>query len=155
MRANPLFKPLEGVSPENLDFFGPKWHFLHSLPFQGPKKAVLCIRDVCPRSRIMIFTHPRSRSWISDLGSRSRIQKQQKKRGGGGVKKAPDAGYGSTTQQKSLDLQGPPPSNGPCYECCPHQNHYVHRHINNRYIVVMSLFISKLFCTKGCMGGGE
>jgi hypothetical protein len=25
------------------------------------------------------------------------------------------------------------PSNGPCNGCCPHQNHYVTRHINKRY----------------------
>ncbi len=47
-------------------------------------KALLRIRDVCPGSRILIFTHPGSR--ISDHGSRipdlgSRIQKQQQKRG--------------------------------------------------------------------------
>jgi len=28
MRANPLHGQLEGVGPENLDFFGPKWHML-------------------------------------------------------------------------------------------------------------------------------
>jgi hypothetical protein len=39
--------------------------------------AVLRIRDVYPESRLLIFTHPRSR--IPDLGSR--IQKQQQKRG--------------------------------------------------------------------------
>ncbi len=32
-----ITRPLEGVDPENLDFFGPKWHSLRSLPFQGPK----------------------------------------------------------------------------------------------------------------------
>ncbi len=36
--------------------------------------------------------------------------------------------------QKSLDFQAPPPSNGPCNGYCPPQNHYVPRHINNRYI---------------------
>jgi hypothetical protein len=36
---NPLLGPLEGVVPENLDFFGPKWHLLRSWPFQGPKKS--------------------------------------------------------------------------------------------------------------------
>ncbi len=44
MRENPLLGPLEGVGPENLDFFGPKWsrlsrcHFRaqKSLNFQGP-----------------------------------------------------------------------------------------------------------------------
>jgi hypothetical protein len=35
-RANSLHGPLEVVGPENLDFFGPKWHSLRSLPFQGP-----------------------------------------------------------------------------------------------------------------------
>jgi len=29
---------------------------------------------------------------------------------------------------------GPTPSNGPGNRCCPHQNHYVPSHINNRYI---------------------
>jgi hypothetical protein len=29
---------------------------------------------------------------------------------------------------------GPTPSSGPCIEYCLHQNHYVLRHINNRYI---------------------
>jgi hypothetical protein len=37
---------------------------------------------------------------------------------------------------KSLDLQGPPPppSNGPSKWICPHQNHYIPRRVNNRYI---------------------
>jgi hypothetical protein len=35
MPENPLPRPLE-VGPENLDFFGAKWHWLRSLPFQGP-----------------------------------------------------------------------------------------------------------------------
>ncbi len=40
MGENPLLGPSEGVGPENLDFFwGPKWHLLCSLPFQGPKKT--------------------------------------------------------------------------------------------------------------------
>ena len=30
MRANRFRGPLEGVGPENLDFFGPKWHSLRS-----------------------------------------------------------------------------------------------------------------------------
>ncbi len=38
-RATSLLGALEGVGPENLDFFGPKWHSLCSLPFQGPKKS--------------------------------------------------------------------------------------------------------------------
>jgi hypothetical protein len=33
--ATSLLRALEGVGPENLDFFGPKWH---SLARQGPKK---------------------------------------------------------------------------------------------------------------------
>jgi hypothetical protein len=31
-------------------------------------------------------------------------------------------------------LEGVGPSTGPCNGCCPHQSHYVLRHINNRYI---------------------
>ncbi len=34
--ATSLLRALEGVGPENLDFFGPKWYSLRSLPFQGP-----------------------------------------------------------------------------------------------------------------------
>jgi hypothetical protein len=38
MLANLFLGPLiEEVSPENLDFFGPKWHSFSSLPFQGPE----------------------------------------------------------------------------------------------------------------------
>jgi hypothetical protein len=29
MGANPLLSSLEGMGPESLDFFGPKWHSLH------------------------------------------------------------------------------------------------------------------------------
>ncbi len=54
-------------------FFGPKWHSLRSLLFQGPK---------------------------------------------------------------SLDFQAPPPLQWPSKWICPHQNHYVPRHIKNRYIIV-------------------
>jgi hypothetical protein len=36
--ATSLLGALEGVGPENLDFFGPKWQLLRSLPFQGPKR---------------------------------------------------------------------------------------------------------------------
>ncbi len=32
------------------------------------------------------------------------------------------------------EISGPIPSNGPRNEYCLHQNHYVSRHINNRYI---------------------
>ncbi len=35
---HPFRGPLEGVGPENLDFFGPKWHSIRSWPFQGQKK---------------------------------------------------------------------------------------------------------------------
>jgi hypothetical protein len=34
---HPLLGPLDGVGPENLNFFGPKWHLLSSWPFQGQK----------------------------------------------------------------------------------------------------------------------
>ncbi len=37
MRANPLLGLFEGVGPENLHFFGPKWHSLCLLPFRAPK----------------------------------------------------------------------------------------------------------------------
>ncbi len=36
---HPLLGPLDGVGPENLHFFGPKWHLLSLWPFQGPKKS--------------------------------------------------------------------------------------------------------------------
>ncbi len=35
--ATSLLEALEGVGPENLDFFGPKWASL--VQFQGPKKS--------------------------------------------------------------------------------------------------------------------
>ncbi len=35
-----------------------------------------------------------------------------------------------------------PPSNGPYNGRCPHQNHYVPRHINNSYIVNMNSLCS-------------
>jgi hypothetical protein len=31
---------------ENLDFFGPKWHLLHSLPFQAQRPKVLIFRTL-------------------------------------------------------------------------------------------------------------
>jgi hypothetical protein len=40
-RATSLFGAMERVGPENLDFFGPKWHSLCLLPFQGPKKVLI------------------------------------------------------------------------------------------------------------------
>jgi hypothetical protein len=36
MGVNPLLGPLEGVGPENLDFFGPKQHLLELRSFQDP-----------------------------------------------------------------------------------------------------------------------
>ncbi len=42
-RAIPLLGALEGVGPGNLDFFGPKWHSLRLLQFQGPKKVSIFI----------------------------------------------------------------------------------------------------------------
>jgi hypothetical protein len=56
---------------DKLDFFGPEWHSLCSLPFKGQKVSI---------------------------------------------------------------FRAPPLSNAPCKEWCPNQNHYVPRHINNRYI---------------------
>ncbi len=41
VEANSLLGALEAMGPENLKIFGPKWHLLLSLPFHGPKKAVL------------------------------------------------------------------------------------------------------------------
>jgi hypothetical protein len=42
MGANSLLGPLAGVGPENLDFFGPKWHFFASLvAISGPKKVLI------------------------------------------------------------------------------------------------------------------
>jgi hypothetical protein len=38
MGANTLLRPLEEAGPENLNFFGAKWHLLRSMPFQGPKR---------------------------------------------------------------------------------------------------------------------
>ncbi len=38
---NPLLRALERLAPKNIEFFGPKWHSLHSLPFQGPKKVAI------------------------------------------------------------------------------------------------------------------
>jgi hypothetical protein len=35
--ATSLLGALEGVGPENLDFFGPKWHSLHSCHFRAQK----------------------------------------------------------------------------------------------------------------------
>jgi hypothetical protein len=37
MGANPFSGPLAAMGPENLDFFGPKWHSLCSWLFQGKK----------------------------------------------------------------------------------------------------------------------
>ncbi len=34
----------------------------------------------------------------------------------------------------NLDFFGPKWHHGPCNGCCPHQNHNVPRHINNKYI---------------------
>jgi hypothetical protein len=39
MGANNLLGPVEGMGPENVDFFGPKLHSINSVPFQGPKKS--------------------------------------------------------------------------------------------------------------------
>jgi hypothetical protein len=38
------------------------------------------------------------------------------------------------SEPKKSRFSGPTPSNGPCKRCCPHQNHYIPRHINNSYI---------------------
>jgi hypothetical protein len=46
MRANPLLGTLEGLSPENLDFFGPKWH--SPLPM-ALKIDVAHIKIISPR----------------------------------------------------------------------------------------------------------
>jgi hypothetical protein len=39
MRENPSLRPLEGVGPENHEFFGPKLHSLHFVAISGPKKS--------------------------------------------------------------------------------------------------------------------
>jgi hypothetical protein len=58
MRTNPLLRPLEGVGPENLNFFGIKWHSFRaqkSLSFQGPplpmalEMNVACIKIIFSR----------------------------------------------------------------------------------------------------------
>jgi hypothetical protein len=38
-RVNPILWPLEGVGPENLNTFGPKWHSLYSLPKKFPSNG--------------------------------------------------------------------------------------------------------------------
>jgi hypothetical protein len=35
--------------------------------------------------------------------------------------------------QKKSRFSGPAPANDPCNGSCPHQNHYVPGHTNNRY----------------------
>ncbi len=53
---------------------------------------------------------------------------------------------------KKVAISGPVPSNVSRNGYRPHQNHYVPRHIKNRYInsYYILLLISKLCCTKGC-----
>jgi hypothetical protein len=48
MGTNLLLGPLGGVELENLDFFGSKWHLLCLLPFQGPKKSLVCLSPPLP-----------------------------------------------------------------------------------------------------------
>jgi hypothetical protein len=38
MRENPLLGPLEGVCPENIDFFWPKWQLSSLDAISGPEK---------------------------------------------------------------------------------------------------------------------
>jgi hypothetical protein len=46
-RANSLLGALEGVSPENLNFFGfKKWHLLRSQPIQGPPLPMPLVMDL-------------------------------------------------------------------------------------------------------------
>jgi hypothetical protein len=45
MWENPLLGPVEEVGPENLDFFGPKWHLLRSLPLMAAPKSSF---NYCP-----------------------------------------------------------------------------------------------------------
>ncbi len=57
MRANPLLGPLEVVGPKNLEFFGPIWHSLGSLPknsidFQGPPLSMALVNY-----RIFLLRH--------------------------------------------------------------------------------------------------
>jgi hypothetical protein len=53
------------------------------------------------------------------------------------------ASWGQMALALTVAISGPkkvsifrahPPSSGPCNGCCPHQNHYVLRHIKKRYI---------------------
>jgi hypothetical protein len=43
--ANPLLGPLEEVGPENIDFFGPKWHLSSLVAISGPKKVPSHIKN--------------------------------------------------------------------------------------------------------------
>jgi len=45
MQANPLLRALEGAGPE-ISTFGPKWHSLRSLPFQGTPLQLALIMDI-------------------------------------------------------------------------------------------------------------
>jgi hypothetical protein len=67
-----LLGPVKGVSLENLDFFGPKWHSLRMLPFQGPKSLIfqglpLPVTLVMDVSRIKIITFRAVRKYKDDL----------------------------------------------------------------------------------------
>ncbi len=90
--------------------------FKYFNPKKGKKKWFLSSKkyDPCCSSRIrmLTFSHPGSRG-LKD--TQSRIPD-------------PDPQYCFPVR-----FPGPTPSNGPCNGSCPPQNHYVPRHINNRY----------------------
>jgi hypothetical protein len=66
---------------------------------------------------------------------------------------------------KSWFLGSPPPSNGPCNGSCPHQHHYILRHINNRYTITIyapmiytalcKMFWMRAYPLWGQVGGGR
>jgi hypothetical protein len=53
-RATSLLGALEGVGPENLDFFGPKWHSLCSCHFRA-QKSLDCQGPPLPMPLVMML----------------------------------------------------------------------------------------------------
>ncbi len=58
MRGNPFLGLFEGVGPDSFNFFGPKWHSLHWLPFNGPKKVSTFRAHTFKRLSLWISPHP-------------------------------------------------------------------------------------------------
>ncbi len=57
-----ITRAIGSVGPGNLDFFGPKWHSLCSLPFHGPKSLdfqdpLFPIALVMDSARLKIITY--------------------------------------------------------------------------------------------------